>query len=282
MAELVGVRRGRGVRTRHFDAHLILIVGSLVMVFPFAWQLVTSLSTNAEVISIPPSLWPSALHPENYVAVFERLNFASQLTVSVTITVLRVGAQIVFATMAGFAFARLRFPGKSVIFASMLIIMMVPPQAYMLSQYQIVQSLGWLNTIAGIVAPGMFTAFGAFMMRQSFEALPDELEEAARLDGASTGQIFFRVMLPLVTPGISALAIIGVLSSWNDLLWPLLIATEPSKQPLSVGLATMQGQYVTDYPVLMAAAVLACLPILAVFVVAQRRVIDGIAFSGLK
>jgi multiple sugar transport system permease protein len=128
----------------------------------------------------------------------------------------------------------------------------------------------------------MFTAFGAFMMRQSFEGLPDELEEAARLDGANTGQIFFRVMLPLVTPGISALAIIGVLSSWNDLLWPLLIATDPSKQPLSVGLATMQGQYVTDYPVLMAAAVLACLPILAVFVVAQRRVIDGIAFSGLK
>lgn len=266
----------------NLGTHGILIIGGLLMLLPFAWQLLASLSTNADVISIPPRIFPAALHPENYVTVFAKLDFGSQLFMSVAITVLRVGAQIVFCTMAGFAFARLQFRGKNMIFASMLVIMMVPPQAYMLSQYQIVQNLGWLNSILGIVAPGFFSAFGAFLMRQSFEGLPDELEEAARLDGASTWQIFWKIMLPLAVPGISALAVIGVLSSWNDLLWPLLIATEPGKQPLSVGLATMQGQYITDYPVLMAAAVLACLPVLIVFLFAQRRVIEGVAFSGLK
>jgi multiple sugar transport system permease protein len=263
-------------------AHVVLVVGSLVMLFPFAWQILTSLSTNAEVTAIPINVWPSSLHFENYGAVFQKLPFLSQLGVSVTITVLRVGGQLVLGAMAGYAFARMRFPGRDVLFAVVLGMLMVPPQVYLISQYQIVQSLGWLDTVIGIVAPGIFTAFSAFLMRQFFLGLPDELEEAARLDGANAFQTFWRIMLPLARPGLSALAVIGVLVSWNDLLWPLVVATKPGTQPLSVGLATLQGQYTTDYPVLMAAALLACAPILVIFLIMQRRVIDGLAFSGMK
>jgi multiple sugar transport system permease protein len=276
-------RRSPGRREgRNGGAHIVLIVGSLVMLFPFAWQLITSLSTNAEVTAIPISIWPSSLHFDNYAKVFEQLPFFSQFSISVIITLIRVVGQLLLGAMAGYAFARMRFPGRDAIFAVVLAILMVPPQVFLISQYQIVQGLGWLDTVAGIVAPGIFTAFSAFLMRQFFLGLPEELEEAARLDGANPFQVFWRVMLPLARPGLSALAVIGVLASWNDLLWPLVVATKPGQQPLSVGLATLQGQYVTDYPVLMAAALLACAPILIVFLIMQRRVIDGLAFSGMK
>ena len=263
-------------------AHLVLGIGSLVMLFPFAWQILTSLSTNAEVTAIPPKIFPSSLHFENYPEVFQQLPFMSLLSVSVVITVIRVVGQILLGCMAGYAFARMRFPGKNLMFVLVLAILMVPPQVFLISQYQIVQGLGWLDTVAGIVAPGVFSAFAAFLMRQFFLAMPDELEEAARIDGANSFQVFWRVMLPLAVPGISALAGIGVRMSWYDHHWPLVVATRPGQQPLSVGLATLQGQFATDYPVLMAAALLASAPILITFLVMQRRVIDGLAHSGLK
>jgi multiple sugar transport system permease protein len=263
-------------------AHVVLVIGSLVMLFPFAWQILASLSTSAEITSIPPTFIPSSLHPENFAAVFERLPFLSLFGVSVVITVIRVGAQLILCAMAGYAFARMRFRGRNVIFALVLVILLVPPQVFLISQYQIVQSLGLLDSIGGIVLPGLFSAFGTFLMRQFFLGLPEELEEAARIDGANPFQVFWRIMLPLARPGLSALAVIGVLLSWNDLLWPLVISTRPGAQPLSVGLASLQGQYSTDYPVIMAAALLACAPILILFLAMQRRVIDGLAFSGMK
>jgi len=275
-------RRRGGRHGSNVGAHVVLIVGSLVMMFPFVWQVIASLSTTPELTSIPPRLLPSVPHPENFAAVFDQLPFLSQFAVSVLITVLRVAGQLVLCAMAGYAFARLRFPGRNVLFALVLAILMVPPQVFLISQYQIVQGLGWLDTIAGIVAPGLFSAFGAFLLRQFFLGLPDELEEAARLDGANPFQVFWSVMLPLAKPGLSALAVITVLTSWNDLLWPLIVSTKPGVQPLSVGLATLQGQFSTDYPVLMAAALMASAPILILFLLMQRRVIDGLAFSGMK
>ena len=275
------IRRG-GRHGSNVLSHGVLVALSVVMVFPFVWQIIASLSTNAELTSIPPTIWPTQLHFDNYAKVFDQLPFLSQLWISVIITVLRVSGQVLLGAMAGYAFARLRFPGNNLVFAFVLAILMVPPQVFLISQYQIIESLGWLDTVAGIVAPGIFSAFAAFLMRQFFLALPDELEEAARLDGAGTFTIFWRVMLPLAGPGLSALAVIGVLTSWNDLLWPLVVATRPGTQPLSVGLATLQGQWTTDYPVLMAAALLACAPILITFLVMQRRVIDGLAHSGMK
>ena len=252
------------------------------MAFPFIWQIIMSLSTNQQVQSVTPVFWPGELQWKNYVAVFTRLPFLNQLTTSVSITVIRTLAQILFCTLAGYAFARMRFRGRGVLLALVLSILMVPSQVYLLSQYQIIQNLGLLNSVTGLVLPGLFSAFGTFLMRTAFLAMPVELEEAARLDGANPLQIFWRVMLPLAGPTISVLAITTVLWSWNELLWPLVVTTFSDDMPLSAGLATLIGDRTTDYPVVMAASLLAMAPLLIMFIVLQRRVIDGLASSGLK
>lgn len=275
--------RGRGPRDgRLWPIHVVLSVGGFVMAFPFLWQIIMSLSTQAEVQSPRPTFWPAQLRWENYEQVFELLPFFKQLQVSVYITVIQTVAQIVLCTFAGYAFARLRFHGRGLLFGVVLSILLVPPQVYLLSQYQIVQSLGWLNSVAGIVAPGLFSAFGTFLMRTAFRNLPMELEEAARLDGAGTFRIFSRVMLPLVWPSVSVLAITTVLFSWNLLLWPLVVSTRADHMPLSAGLATLSGNHQINYPVLMAASLLAMAPVLILFIVLQRRVIDGLASTGMK
>lgn len=262
--------------------HLVIGIIGFIMVFPFIWQLIISLSTNDQVMSVPPTFWPGDLQWGNFVDVFTKLPFFDQFGVSVGITVIRVIGQVVLCSMAGYAFARMRFRGRGIFLGVILSILMVPSQVYLIPQFQIIQNLGLLNTIIGIALPGIFSAFGVFLMRQIFLGLPLELEEAARLDGANPFQIFFKIMLPLATPGISALVIITTLWSWNDLLWPLVVTTYAEKMPLSAGLATLTGSITTDYPVMMAASVLAMAPVLILFIVLQRRVVEGLAFSGSK
>jgi len=281
------VRRSRGARSRrgrsHVGIHIVLIIGGLLMAFPFLWQISMSLSTNSELQSVVPHFLPTVPQWENYATVFERLPFLSQLRTSVLITIIRTGAQILLCTLAGYAFARMHFRGRAVVLALVLSILMVPSQVYLISQYQIVQGFGWLNTLAGIVAPGLFSAFGTFLMRTAFLNLPTELEEAARLDGASPLRTFWSVMLPLARPSIAVLAITSALWSWNELLWPLVVSTYQEQMPLSAGLATLvSDKSNTDYPVIMAASMLAMAPILILFIFLQRRVMDGLASSGLK
>ncbi|AMM21618.1 sugar ABC transporter permease [Frondihabitans sp. PAMC 28766] len=275
-------RSGARRNGSHAYIHVVLGVGGFIMAFPFLWQIIMSLSTNAEVQSVTPTFWPAHLQWGNYVAVFERLPFFDELRTSIEVTVIRTLAQIVLCTMAGYAFARMRFVGKGPILAIVLSILLVPSQVYLISQYQIVQGFGWLDTVFGLVAPGLFSAFGTFLMRTAFLRMPAELEEAARIDGANPFQIFWRIMLPLARPSISVLAITTVLWSWNELLWPLVVSTDSSKMPLAAGLATIAGDVTINYPVLMAASLMAMAPILIVFIVLQRRVIDGLASSGLK
>ena len=272
------VRRGGS----HLVAHIVLGGGGLLMAFPFVWQIIMSLSTNAEIQSVVPTFWPAELQWQNYADVFERMPFLSQLNTSVWLTVIRVVAQILLCTLAGYAFARMRFTGRTILLAITLSILMVPSQVYLISQYQIIQGFGWLDTLVGILAPGLFSAFGTFLMRTAFLNMPVELEEAARLDGANPFQIFWKVMLPLARPSISVLAITTTLWSWNELLWPLVVSTYSETMPLSAGLATLVGDKNTDYPVMMAASLMAMAPVLILFVVLQRRVIDGLASSGLK
>ncbi|KQS10209.1 sugar ABC transporter permease [Curtobacterium sp. Leaf183] len=260
----------------------MLGVGGFVMAFPFLWQIIMSLSTNAQVQSVTPVFWPGELQWQNFAAVFERLPFLSQLGTSVYVTIIRTIAQIILCTLAGYAFARMRFRGRALLLGIVLSILLVPSQVYLISQYQIVQGLGWLDTLAGIVAPGLFSAFGTFLMRTAFLNLPPELEEAARMDGANPFQVFWRIMLPLARPSISVLAITTVLWSWNELLWPLVVSTRAEDMPLAAGLATLSSDRTIDYPVLMAASLMAMAPVLIMFVVLQRRVIDGLASSGLK
>lgn len=277
-------RRSRSTSTqhgRHWLVHVMLILGGITMVFPFLWQIILSLSTQAEAQSATPTL-PSKLQWSTYGDVFQQLPFMHQFWVSVLITVIRTGGQLLLCSMAGYAFARMPFRGRGIILACILSILMVPSQAFLLPQYQIVQNLGWLNSVQGIVAPGLFSAFGTFLMRQFFLAVPNELEEAARLDGCNPFQIFWKVMMPLMQPALAALGIITILWSWNDLLWPLVVATDQNHMPLSVGLASLQGNHTTNIPLVMAASLLAMAPILVMFLVMQRRVIDGIATTGIK
>ncbi|MFI5695842.1 carbohydrate ABC transporter permease [Kribbella sp. NPDC051586] len=275
------VRRS-GLLESNSWAHVILTIGAVTMAFPFLWLIIMALSTNAQIIHVPPTWWPGTLRFGNFAQVFRQVPFLSEFRVSITITVLRTVGQLLLCSMAGYAFARMRFRGQKLLFGILLSILLVPPQVFYLPQYQIILQLGLLNTTAGIVLPGFFSAFGVFLMRQFFSGLPVELEEAARLDGCNPWQLFWRVMLPQVKPALSALAVITVLWSWNDLMWPLLVTTYSEKMPLSVGIATLQGQHDVNFAMMMAASLMAMAPVIVAFIAMQRRVIAGVAFSGLK
>ncbi|MZD09067.1 ABC transporter permease subunit [Streptomyces sp. SID5785] len=274
--------RRTGREGRLWPAHVLLSLGAVVTVFPLLWQVLTSLKSFGESTRVPPTLWPEHLEWSNYATVFSSIPFTHQLVNTALMTLLRTVAQLLLCSMAAYAFARIPFPGRNAIFLGFLAVLMVPGQLFLLPQYQIMQDLGWLNSLPALVVPGMFSAFGTFLLRQFFMGLPTELEEAARLDGANPFTVFWRVALPLARPGLLALGILTFLWSWNDLMWPLIVNTDPEQMPLSAGLATLQGAHLTDYPVLMAGSVLATLPVIVVFVTMQRQFIQGIAFSGMK
>lgn len=275
-------RRRRAVNKRVLAVHIILIFGAIMMVFPFFWQLMTAFKTYGGSIAVPPQFIPDPWEFSNFREVFDTLPFGQMFLNSVLLTVGRTLGQIVLCTMAGYAFARIPFRGRTAVFVVFLSVLMVPSQLYLLPQFEIMQALGWVNSMQGLVVPGIFSAFGTFLMRQFFMSMPRELEEAARIDGANVWQVFWIVMLPLAKPGIIALTVFTVLWSWNDLLWPLVITTDPEKMPLSVGLVQLVTQYGTKYPVLMAGALLASIPMLITFIILQKQFIQGIAFSGGK
>jgi len=274
--------RRQGGAWRKVLPHLVLSLGAVFMVVPFLLELVTSVKTFAESTHTPPSLIPHPFEWGNYAAVFDSLPFSHQLANTILMTAGRTAGQVLFCSMAGYAFACLRFRGSGLLFGLFLSVLMVPSQLFLIPNYQIMQWLGLLNSLPALVLPGMFSAFGTFLMRQFFLQLPTELGEAARIDGANPFQIYWRIMLPLSGPGMLALAILTAIWSWNDLLWPLVVNTDPEKMPVSAGLAALQGEHLTNYPVLMAGALLASLPMIALFVFFQRRILEGIAFTGLK
>jgi multiple sugar transport system permease protein len=261
---------------------VVVAISGLVMVFPFVWELLTSLKTLGESTAVPPVILPSVWQWENYSRVFAAIPFAQQFLNTALVTLGRVGGQLVFCSLSAFAFARLKFRGRNITFGLFLSILMVPTQLYIIPQYQIMESLGWLNSLKALIVPGLFSAFGVFLLRQFFLALPRELEDAARIDGCNPFQIYWYVMLPLVRPGLVALGVLTAIWSWNDLLWPLIVNTDPDKMPLSAGLASLQGERLTDFPVLMAGALLASLPMIALFVILQRHFIASIATTGMK
>ncbi|MDN5854725.1 MAG: carbohydrate ABC transporter permease [Actinomycetia bacterium] len=252
------------------------------MVFPFVWEFLTSMKTLAESTRVPPVVIPSDFGVQNYLGVFTAVPFTQQFLNTVIVTVIRVAGQLLFCSLAAYAFARLRFRGKNVLFVLCLSILMVPPQLYIIPQYEIMVYLEWLNTLKALTVPGLFSAFGVFLLRQFFLALPRDLEEAARLDGCNPFQVYWLVMLPLVRPGLVALGVLTAIWSWNELLWPLIVNTDPETMTLSAGLASLQGQRQTDFPVLMSGALMASLPMIILFVVMQRQFISSIATTGMK
>lgn len=274
--------RTRRVRTGSVATHVVLSLGALVMVFPFVWQALTALKSLAEVSRVPPTFLPDDWNWSGFDEVFTALPFREMLTNSVLATAGRTAGQLVFCSLAAYAFARLRFRGRDLLFGLFLSVLMVPSSLLVLPQYDIIQQFGLLNSTPALFLPGMFSAFGTFLLRQAFLALPRELEEAARIDGAGTFRVFWSIMLPLIRPALAALAVITAMTAWNDLLWPLIVNTDPEAMPISAGLTSLEGQYETNYPVMMAGSLIASLPMLLVYVLLQRHFVQSVAFSGSK
>lgn len=270
------------IKKGNLAIHIILILGAGIMVLPFLWMLLTSFKTLAESTQMPPKIFPDRLRWNNYTEVMNILPFGSFYINTMLMLLFRVIGSVLFSAMAAYAFARLEFPGKNFLFSLILLQMMIPSQIFITPQFLLVQKLGLTNTVAALVVPGVVSAFGTFLLRQFFMGIPKELEEAAKLDGCSIGTTFLRIMLPLARSGLVALAIFTALFAFKDLMWPLIVNMSIDKMTLSAGLASLQGQFATNYPQLMAGSLLAIWPMLIIFIVFQRKFIEGIATSGGK
>lgn len=262
--------------------HTVLIIGAAAMILPFLWMILTSIKSVGEAVQVPPKIFPSTPKWDNYSAVLNILPFAKFYLNTILMLIGRVIGSVLFSAMAAYACARLNFPGKNIFFGLVLFQMMIPSQIFIIPQFLLAQKLGLLNTISALVLPGIVSAFGTFLLRQFFMGLPKELEEAAKLDGCNIWQTFYKIMLPLSRSGLIALSIFTALFGFKDLMWPLIVNMSLEKMSLSAGLASLQGQFTTNYPQLMAGSLLAIWPMLLIFIIFQKRFIEGIATSGGK
>ncbi len=271
-------------KTNKIILYVVLIIMSLVMLIPFAWMILTALKTNQESISVSPFyiLPHSGWHFENFATVWKSYNFITLYKNTILMIFFRVVCACLTATMAGYAFGRLNFPCKKFFFSLILIQMMIPAQIFIIPQYIMVSKLGWMNTTAGLVFPGLVTAFGTYLLKTAYQGLPKELEEAAAIDGANVVQRFLFIMFPLTRSAMVSLGIFTSLFAFKDLMWPMIVCTNSETTTLSAGLAKMQGQYGSDYPAMMAAAVLAIVPMIVIYIIFQKQFVEGIATSGGK
>ena len=271
-------------RLNKFIMYLVLVIMAFIMLVPFAWMILTAVKTNQESISVNPFyIFPqSGWHWENFGKVWQSYNFITLYKNTLLMIFFRVVCACLTATMAGYAFGRLNFPGKKLMFSLVLIQMMIPSQIFIIPQYLMVSRLGLLNKISGLVFPGIVTAFGTYLLKTGYQGLPKDLEEAAAIDGCNIGQRFLRIMMPLTRSSMVSLGIFTALFAFKDLMWPMIVCTKAETTTLSAGLAKMQGQYGSDYPTMMASAVLAIIPMIVIYVIFQKQFVEGIATSGGK
>lgn len=259
-----------------------LIAGSITMIFPFAWMLLTSFKTQAESMAIPPQIFPAQWNFDNFVKALESLPFWNLYLNTFLLIFFRVICAVVFSSMAGYAFAKLEFPCKNLLFGLVLMQMMLPSQIFIIPQYQMLAKMGLTNTIFALVFPGLVSAFGTFFLRQAYMGIPNEIAEAAYLDGCTKWQTFTKVLLPLTKSSLAALAIFTAVFAYADLMWPLICNTDLNMMTLSAGLSTLNGQYTTNFPVLMAGSLLAMVPMVILYLLFQKQFIEGIAMTGGK
>ncbi|MBP3874598.1 MAG: carbohydrate ABC transporter permease [Lachnospiraceae bacterium] len=264
--------------------YILLVIMAVIMLVPFAWMILTALKTNQEAISVSPFyIFPhNGWHWETFGEVWKSYNFVLLYKNTLLMIFFRVVFACLTATMAGYAFGRLNFPGKNFLFSLVLIQMMIPSTIFIIPQYLMVSKLGWLNTCAGLVFPGMVTAFGTYLLKTGYQGLPKDLEEAAGIDGCNIGQRFLRIMMPLTRSSMVSLGIFTALFAFKDLMWPMIVCSSVQTTTLAAGLAKAQGQYSSNYPQMMAAAVLAVVPMIIIYVIFQKQFVEGIATSGGK
>jgi len=280
-AALVDPRAGRRRWLQLTVSYAGLSAGAVVMLVPFIWMVSTSLKTGAAVFVYPPQWLPDPLVWSNYADVVRTMPFLCYVLnttfVSGSVTLL----QLVVSSLAAFAFARLRFPGRDRLFLAYLATLMVPGQVTLIPNFLIVKYLGWIDTYQALIIPQVFSAFGTFLLRQFFLTIPRELDDAARIDGASAFGFFRRILIPLSTPALATLGVFTFTAQWNNFLWPLIVINDVEMRTLTVGLRALVGQYTVQYPLLMAGSVIALLPMVVVFLLAQRSFVRGIALTGL-
>ena len=263
--------------------HLVLIFFSIVMIIPFVWMFLTAFKTQGEATSVDPFIiFPKVWQVSSFEEIWQNMNFFMLYKNTLLLIFWRVLCACLTATMAGYAFARLEFKGKNLMFSLILLQMMIPSQIFIIPQYLMISKMHMNNTIFALVFPGLVTAFGTFLLKQGYMSLPKDLEEAARLDGCNIFQTFLYIMAPLTKSSLVALGIFTAVFAYKDLMWPLVVNTTNDKMTLSAALATMQGQYSSNFPQLMAASLIACVPMIILYLIFQKQFIEGIATSGGK
>ncbi len=262
--------------------YVVLILGSILMIFPFVWMILTAFKTQAEAMAIPPQILPSNWNFDNFVTALASLPFVNLYVNTGLLILFRVLCAVIFSSMAGYAFAKLEFPCKNLLFGIVLVQMMLPSQIFITPQYLMLAHLGLTNSIFALVFPGLVSAFGTFFLRQTYLGIPNEIAEAAYLDGCNKWQTFTKVMFPLTGSSMAALGIFTAVFAYSDLMWPLICNTDLNMMTLSAGLSTLNGQYTTNFPVLMAGSLLAMIPMVILYLIFQRNFIEGIAMTGGK
>ena len=262
--------------------YIALILGAIIMVFPFLWMILTSFKTVAESNAVPPVVFPSAFRWENFQEAAASLPFLKLYLNTGLMILFRVICAVAFSSMAGYAFAMLEFRGKKLLFGIVLVQMSLPSQIFIIPQYQMVAKMGLANTIFALVFPGLVSAFGMFFLRQTYMGIPKEIGEAAYLDGCNQWRTFYKVMFPLTGTSVAALTIFTAVFAYSDLMWPLVVNSDLNMMTLSSGLATLRGQFSTNFPILMAGSLLAMLPMVILYLIFQKQFIEGIASTGGK
>jgi len=263
-------------------SYFLIILFGLAMATPFVWMILSSFKTEVELMQTPPSFLPRHYKLTNYLTIMQSIPFLSFYLHTIIITVIRTLAQLAFCSMAAFAFAKMHFKGQNIVFIVLLTVLMVPVQMILVPDYIIMRTLGLVDSLWGVALPGMFSAFGMFLLRQFYMSLPNEFLDAGRIDGCSYFGVFRRLYLPLSKSALISLVIFTVMYSWNDYLWPLIISSSDNSRVLSVGIALLQGQNRVYYNELMAGATMATIPVILIFVFFQRYFVQGIALSGIK
>lgn len=261
--------------------NILVLVGALMMVFPFLWAFVTSISPGAG-LSTTPQLVPDNPSLSAYAELLQRLPFAQIVLNSLVLAVLTTLFQLVTSSLAAYVFSRMPFKGRNAVFAVYLATMMIPMQVLVVPLFVEMKNLGLIDTYLGVLLPGIASAFGVFLLRQAMNSVPQDLDQAATLDGAGHFRIFGLIVLPLVRPALATLTVFAFLNSWNSFLWPLIILRTPEMKTLPVALAGLQGQYTTQWDIVMAGSVVSVLPMLALYIFTQKYIIQGVAGTGLK
>lgn len=262
--------------------YFFLILGAVIMIFPFVWMILTSFKTVPESMQIPPDILPKQVNLDNFKEAIASLPFGNLYLNTILMVFFRVICAVLFSSMAGYAFAKLKFRGKKLLFGIVLVQMSLPSQIFIIPQYQMVAKMGMANTVFALVFPGLVSAFGVFFLRQTYMSIPDEVGEAAYLDGCNQWQTFYKIMFPLTGTSVAALTIFTAVFAYGDLMWPLVVNSDLKMMTLSSGLSTLRGQFTTNFPVLMAGSLLAMLPMVVLYLIFQRQFVEGIAGTGGK